>query len=316
MGRMTDSEVVIGVVFSLQIVIGVLGNCSLLYHYLFLYFTGFKLRCTDLIVKHLIVANLLTLLVRGVPHSIAAFGWQVSPGDVGCKLLFYLQRISRGGTVGSTCFLSVFQAITISSRISRWAELKVKAPQYADSSMCLFWVLYSLVNVIFLLSITGKQSNQNLTNLKHHSYCSSIRHNKIAESLYAALLSFPDVLCVGLMLWTSSYMVSILHRHKQQMKYIRTTNVRPGSSPESRATKNILLLVITYVCFYTVSCIIQVYSSFTYNPTWILVNTSIIIAGFFPTVSPFLLLRHDASACKRCFANIRNRRSPSHMRNG
>uniref|UniRef100_A0A8C2VJK8 Vomeronasal type-1 receptor n=2 Tax=Chinchilla lanigera TaxID=34839 RepID=A0A8C2VJK8_CHILA len=307
---MTTSEGVIGVIFLLQTVVGVLGNSSLLYHYLSLYFTGCRLKCTDLILKHVIVANLLTLLGRGVPHTIAAFGWQVSLGDVGCKLLFYLQRISRGGTIGSTCFLSVFQAITISPRNSRWAELKVKAPKYVGSSLCLIWVLYSLVNVIFLMYTTGNWSKKNLTSLKYHGYCSSIRHDKTTESLYAALLSLPDVLCLGLMLWTSSSMVSILYRHKQQMRHIHRTNVSPGSSPESRATKTILLLVSTYVCFYTLSCIFQVSLLFIYNPTWFLVNISAIVAGFFPTVSPFLILSCDANICAFCFDNIRNRKSP------
>ncbi|KAM6154468.1 vomeronasal type-1 receptor 4-like [Erethizon dorsatum] len=312
---MAASEVVIGVIFLSQTVIGVLGNSSLLYHYLVLYSTRCRLRCTDLILKHLIVANLLTLLVRGVPYTMAAFGWQVSLGDVGCKVLFYLHRISRGGSVGSTCFLSVFQAIIISPMDSRWAGLKVKAPKYVGSSLCLMWALYSLVNVIFLMYITGNWSKKNLTSLKYHGYCSSIRHDKTTESLCAALLFLPDALCVGLMLWTSSSMVSILYRHKQQMRHIHRTHVSPGSSLESRATKTILLLVSTYVSFYTLSCIFQMCLSFTYNPTWFLVSTCTIVSGFFPAVSPFLLLSRDSSLCTCCFANIRNTKAPIHMRN-
>ncbi|KAM6154453.1 vomeronasal type-1 receptor 4-like [Erethizon dorsatum] len=239
------------VIFLSQIVMGVLGNSSLLYHYLFLYLTRCRLRCMDLILK----ANLLTLLSKGVPYTMAAFVWQFSLSDVGCKLLFYLHGMGRGGSIDSTCFLSVFQAIIISPRDSRWAGLKMKAPKYVGSSLCLMWALYSLVNVIFLMYITGNWSKKNLTSLKYHGYFSSIRHDKTTESLYAALLSLPDALCVGLMLWTSSSMVSILYRHKQQMRHIHRTHVSPGSSLESRATKTILLLVSTYVYFYTLSCI-------------------------------------------------------------
>ncbi|XP_004644770.2 vomeronasal type-1 receptor 4-like [Octodon degus] len=292
---MAASEVLIGVIFLLQTVAGILGNSSLLYHYFFLYFTGSRLKCTDLILKHLIGANLLTLLGRGVPQTMAALGWKLSLGDVGCKLLLYLHRVSRGGSIGSTCILSVFQAITISPRESRWADLKEKAPKYVGSSLCLIWALFSLVNVIFLMYTTGNWSKKNLTNLKHHGYCSSIRQDKTTESLHAALLALPDVLCLGLMLWTSSFMVSILHRHKQKMQHIHRTNVSPRSSPESRATKTILLLVSTYVCFYTLSCIFQLCLLFIYNPNWFLVNISAIVAGFFPAVSPFLLLSRDSS---------------------
>ncbi|XP_004648611.2 vomeronasal type-1 receptor 4-like [Octodon degus] len=315
-GRMAVIEVIYGVILLLQTVIGILGNSSLLYRYMFLYFSGCKLKCTDLFLKHLLVANLLTLLVRGVPHTIEAFGWKVSLGDVGCKILFYLHRISRGVSIGSTCALSVFQAITISPRDHRLAELKAKAHKYVGSTLCLFWILYGLVNIIFLLTITETYTTTNFTSLKFHGYCSSIRHNKITESLYAALLFLPDGLCVGLMLWTSSFMVSILHRHKQQMRHIHRTNVSSVSSPVSRATKTILLLVSTYVCFYTLSCTFQICWSFTYNPSWLLVNTSTVIAGLFSTVSPFLLLSCDARACMCCFVSMRKRKSPIHIKNG
>ncbi|NP_001160889.1 vomeronasal 1 receptor cavPorV1R633 [Cavia porcellus] len=313
---MSANEVVVGVIFLSQTVIGVLGNSSLLYHYLFLYFTGCRLKCTDLILNHLIFANFLTLLCRGVPHTMEAFGWKVFLGNVGCKLLFYLHRMGRGGSIGTICFLSVFQAITISPRNSKLAEFKMKVSKYAGSTLCLIWVLYSLVNVIFLMYMTGNSMKENHTGLKYHAYCSSVRPDKTAESLYAALLSIPDALCVGLMLCTSSSMVSVLYRHRQQMRWIHRTNVNPGSSPESRATKHILLLVSSYVCFYTLSCIFQVLFSLTYNPNIFLVNICAIVAGFFPSVSPLLLLKCECRVSRFCFACIRNGKSPMYMTNG
>ncbi|XP_010615274.1 vomeronasal type-1 receptor 4 [Fukomys damarensis] len=313
---MTASEVVMGVIFLSQIVLGVLGNCSLLYRYLFLHFTGCRLRSTDLILKHLIVANLVTLLCRGVPETMAAFSWQVCLSHAGCKLLFYLHRLSRGASMGSTCLLSVSWAITISPRDSRPAELKVKAAKYVGSSLCLIWVLCGLVNVIFLTHMTGKWSKKNHTSLKDFGYCTSVRQDKTTESLYTVLLSVPEVSCLGLMLWTSSSMVSVLYRHRQQMRHIHRTNVTPRSSPESRATKTILLLVSTYICFYALSCIFQVWLSLTYNPHWLLLNTSAIVAGLFPAVSPFLLLSRDSSVSRLSVAFIRNRKAPAHVTNG
>ncbi|NP_001160888.1 vomeronasal 1 receptor cavPorV1R632 [Cavia porcellus] len=313
---MAASEVVVGVIFLSQTVIGVLGNLSLLYQYFFLYFTGCRLKCTDLILKHLIVANLLTLLCRGVPHTIEAFGWQVSLGNMGCKLLIYLHRVGRGGSIGTICFLSVFQAITISPKNYKWAEIKMKASKYAGSTLCLIWVLYSLVNVVFLMYITGNSTNKNHTGLKSHGYCSSIRHDKTADLLYIALLSFPDALCLGLMLCTSSSMVSILYKHRQQMRDIHRTNVSLASSPESRATKHILFLVSFYVCFYTLSCIFQAFMSFTYNPNLFLVYSSAIVAGCFPAVSPLLFLRCESRVSRFCFDCIRNGKAPFNMTNG
>ena len=82
-GRMAASKVALGIIFLSQTVFGALGNSLLLLHYLVLYFTGCRVRHTDLILKHLIVANLLTLLCRGVPQTVVAFGVNGFLSDMG-----------------------------------------------------------------------------------------------------------------------------------------------------------------------------------------------------------------------------------------
>ncbi|KAL0609927.1 Vomeronasal type-1 receptor 4 [Plecturocebus cupreus] len=151
-------------------------------------------------------------------------------------------RVGRGVSIGCTCLLSVFQAITISPRNSKWAELKGKAPKYIGPAILLCWTLQILINIIFPLYVNGKLSNKSITNTPDFEYCSSIRRNHTTDFLFAALLSFPDVFCLGLMLWGSSSMVLVLHRHKERMRHIHGTPICPRSSPESRATKTILLL--------------------------------------------------------------------------
>nr|XP_027777443.1 vomeronasal type-1 receptor 4-like [Marmota flaviventris] len=310
---MAGSDVAVGIIFLAQTVVGALGNSSLLLHYLVLYFTGCRVRHTDLILQHLIVANLLALLCRGVPQTMEAFGVKIFLSDVGCKLLFYLHRVGRGVSIGSTCLLSVFQAIKISPGDSCCSDLKVNIPKYIGSSLYLSWILYLFVNVVFLMYMTARRSNKNITILKDFGYCSSVCHDTATDTLYAALLTFPDALCVGLMLWASSSMVLILHRHKQRMQHIHMSS-SPRSSPESRATKTILLLVSTFVSFYTVSCIFQVYFSVIYNPNWFVVSTAAIISGCFPAVSPFLLMSRDSIALRIHSAWIKNRKNASHVR--
>ncbi|KAG3255704.1 vomeronasal type-1 receptor 4-like [Ictidomys tridecemlineatus] len=310
---MAASDVAVGIIFLAQTVVGALGNSSLLLNYLVLYFTGCRVRHTDLILQHLIVANLLTLLCKGVPQTMAAFGMKGFLSDFGCKLLFYLHRVGRGVSIGSTCLLSVFQAIKISPGDSSCSELKLNIPKNIGSSIYLSWILYLFINVVFLMYMTGRRSNKNITILKDFGYCSGVRHGTTTDSLYAALLTFPDVVCVGLMLWASSSMVLILHRHKQKMQYLhKTSSLR--SSPESRATKTILLLVSTFVSFYTLSCIFQVILSVFYNLNWFVVSTAAIISGCFPAVSPFLLMSRDSTASRIHSAWVQNRKNANHMR--
>ncbi|XP_027777429.2 vomeronasal type-1 receptor 4-like [Marmota flaviventris] len=311
---MAASDVALGIIFLSQTVVGALGNSSLLLHYLVHYLMGFKVRHTDLILQHLIVANLLALLCRGVPQTVAAFGVKVFLSDVGCQLLFYLHRVGRGVSIGSTCLLSVFQAIKISPEDSSCSELKVKAPKYIGFSIYLSWILYLLINIIIILSMTGKKSNNNATNLRDLGYCISVDSEIILQSLYVTLLTFPDALCVGLMLWASSSMVLILHRHKQRMQHVhKTSSLR--SSPESRATKTILLLVSTFVFFYTLSCLFQICVTVIYNPHWLLVKVGAIVAASFPALCPFLLIRRDSSASSHNLYWTRNRKNLDVRRN-
>ncbi|KAG3255705.1 vomeronasal type-1 receptor 4-like [Ictidomys tridecemlineatus] len=310
---MAASDVAVGIIFLVQTVVGTLGNSSLLLHYLVLYFTGFKVRHTDLILQHLIVANLLTLLCKGVPQTMEAFGVKIFLSDFGCKLLFYLHRVGRGVSIGSTCLLSVFQAIKISPGDSCCSNLKVNIHKYIGSSIYLSWILYLFVNVVYLMYMTGRRSNKNITILKDFGYCSGVRHDATTDSLHAALLTFPDVLCVGLMLWASSSMVLILHRQKQRMQQVHKSS-SPRSSPESRATKTILLLVSTFVSLYTLSCMFQVSLAVIYNANWFVVSTAAIISGCFPAVSPFLLMSRDSTASRIHSAWIQNRKNASHVR--
>uniref|UniRef100_A0A8C8WSZ0 Vomeronasal type-1 receptor n=1 Tax=Panthera leo TaxID=9689 RepID=A0A8C8WSZ0_PANLE len=268
---MVTRDLAIGLIFFTQTTVGILGNFSLLCHYIILSFTEYRWRSTDFIHKHLIVANFLALFCKGVPQTVAAFGRKHFLSDIGLS-------------IGSICILSVYQAITISPGNSRWAELKVKAHKYIFPSIFLCWVLQMLVNIIFPIYLTSTLSDKNTTNKKHFGYCSSVRHDKASDSLYGLLLSFPDVLCLGLMLWASSSMVFLLYRHKKQ----------------SRATKTILLLVSTFVYCYTLSSIFQVVLSVFDNPSSIFISVAAAVSECFPSISPFLLMSHNSKVPKRC----------------
>lgn len=51
-----------------------MGSFSLVYHFLSLYFTGGKCRSTDWIFKHVTLAKLLVVHLKGIPETLAALG--------------------------------------------------------------------------------------------------------------------------------------------------------------------------------------------------------------------------------------------------
>ncbi|KAB0353176.1 hypothetical protein FD755_024109 [Muntiacus reevesi] len=256
-------------------VVGILGKFSLLCSYIVLHFMGYRLRG---------------------PQTMEVFGWRHIRSDFGCKLLFFLHRVGRGVPIISICLLSVFQVITIGPWNSRWAALKVTAPKYVVLSIFLCWILQMLVNE------------------RDFGYCISVVTDKTDDAMYAALLLFPDVLCLGLKNWPGSSMVLILYRHKQQVQHICRTTASSRSSPESRGTKSILLLGSSFVYFYILSSICQALLAHFDQPSQFLVDITIIIAACFPTVSPSLLMSHNSSVHRLYFAWITNARSSTIMR--
>lgn len=77
--RMAAKDLAIGRIFLSQAVLRILGNFCFLYRYLFLYFTGLRLRSTELIIKHLTVVNSLFLTLSKSLADNSSFGVETFP---------------------------------------------------------------------------------------------------------------------------------------------------------------------------------------------------------------------------------------------
>ncbi|XP_004644741.3 vomeronasal type-1 receptor 4-like [Octodon degus] len=298
----------VGMIFLSQTVVGILGNFFLLYHSLFLYHTKSKLRCIDLILKHMFIANSLLLLTKGLPQTMVAFGWKHSFNDFVCKLILYVERVGRGVSICTICLLSVFQSILISPMNSCWKDLKIKAPKYIGLCICFFWFQHMAVNSIFplhLLYVSGNLHSRNITKKREMGYCSLVDQGTILGSVYLALVTFPETTFSVLMVFSSGSMTFTLYRHKQRVRHIHKTNVFSGSA-ESRATKSIVLLVGTFLSFYSMSSIFMICIALFPEVNWWLMCISDIISVCFPTISPFLVMNQDASTYNLCFFWLRN----------
>ncbi|NP_001160874.1 vomeronasal 1 receptor cavPorV1R618 [Cavia porcellus] len=295
---MKPRSLLIGMVFLIQTVTGILANIVLLFHYLSLCFTAYKLRPTDLIAEHLTIANTLIMLSKGIPQTMQGFGLKYFCQVSRCTLLLYVYRVARGVSVSTTCLLSVFQTIKISPMNSIWKELKGKHPKNIGLLIFFSWILYTLVNCIFIFYGIIKYTSINITELEDFGYCSCIFRDEIIEALYTAFVLFPEVSCSVLMIWSSGSMIYFLHQHKQRMQYIHKTNDFQKTCPETRATHSIFILVCTFVSFYTLSSFFYACIANFRNPSWWLMNTSALFATCFPTVSPFVLMSCNSTAAR------------------
>ncbi|XP_043752941.1 vomeronasal type-1 receptor 4-like [Cervus elaphus] len=312
-----SSQLAVGITFLVQTVLGIWGNFSLLYRYLFLYHTQCRMRVTVLICKHLAIANILVILSKGVPQTITTLRLKYFASDFACKLILYVERVGRGMSISTTCLLSVFQTVTISPMNSCWKNLKVKAPKYIAFFISFCWIQCMFVNLIFplyALYVSGKRHSTNMSNKAASGYCSDIDLEKISGSIYVALIVFPEMSFSVLIFWASGSMILTLYRHSQRVQYIHKASVSPRSSAESRATQSILLLVSTFMCFHTLSCIFNVSFTLYHNPGSWLVYTTGLISVCFPVISPFLLMRRNSIVSSLCFLYMKNSVFPNLIR--
>ncbi|XP_031209006.1 vomeronasal type-1 receptor 4-like [Mastomys coucha] len=306
---MNLENMAMGIVLSLQSAVGILGNFTILFYYLILYMKEHTLKIIDIILIHVFTSNSLIILSKGLPEVFVVFGWNELFDDVGCKLIMYVRRVSRSMSISMTCLLSVFQAITISTRNSCWKEFKEQTAKFMGLFISFCWILFMLVNMLFPIYTSTNRNSKNKTQKKDFEFCHSVGRDKIVDLMYTAFCVFPEVLFSLLIVCSSSTMIVILYGHKKRVQHILHTHASPRTSAENRATQTILILVFTFLAFYTLSSILQGYIALSHDPSWWVMNITAIISMCFPAIGPFVMSR-DFIVSRFCFACIRNIKLP------
>ncbi|XP_072471521.1 vomeronasal type-1 receptor 1-like [Notamacropus eugenii] len=292
---------ILGIFFFSQTGIGLIGNSFLISLFIIMFLSRHRLRPIETIVTELALVNCLALLSKGVPQTMVTLGMKNFLDTTGCKITLYLHRVARCLSVTLTCLLSGFQAITISPNNSSSAHLKARAPKYIIPTSLLCWTFQLLLNVFIPIGMIDPKHTRNITEIQHHGYCSHLVPSGFRASLYAFILSFPDTVLMGFMVFASGYMVLLLYRHHKHVEQIHINCISTRVSPETRATKTILLLVSIFVSSYSLDCILTAYMSFMKSSRW-LVHCSALMTSFFPTISPYVLISSDSQVPKYCYA--------------
>ncbi|XP_004597256.2 vomeronasal type-1 receptor 4-like [Ochotona princeps] len=291
---MLPRDIAFGVFLLVQIGVGVVGNSFLFMLYTYIFFTQPHLKKTiDVIFIHLTSVNILTITFRVVPDITSSFGVRHLLDTVGCKAVLCLYRVTRGVSICTTSLLSVFQAITVSPGHSKWAWLKPKLPSWILPSFLCFWI----ANMVFWIYVNDSvTANLNVTVVGRgfvHAYC----HNRQAEghrsvSLFVVMV-IHDVLFVTLMVRSSLYMVCILYRHRRRAWHIHSRSLSSQTSPESKATHTVLLLVFCFMFFYFSNNVATFYLFYRPEKNPEMEKITGIIASCYPTICPFVLMTNN-----------------------
>ncbi|XP_036599466.1 vomeronasal type-1 receptor 1-like [Trichosurus vulpecula] len=288
--------------FLIQMGVGILGNFFLLGRHTFTLLISQRLRPIECLFAHLALANSKVLLSKGIPHIMACLGFKNFLDLVGCKLIIYLFHVARSVCLSITCLLSGFQVITISPSNSRWVELKIQAQKCLVPSCFLCWCFHLLINFTLLGTMHNSRYLTNNTKMWNLGYCSISTPASFNAALFAIAFFMPDVMCVGFMICSSAYLVILLHRHHQQVKHIHSPHLSSTNFPEKRATQAVLLLVSTYVSFYSINSSLALYHfKMEKDEPWLMATLYFLPASF-PAISPFVLIFSDSQVLRYWFA--------------
>uniref|UniRef100_F6SSK2 Vomeronasal type-1 receptor n=1 Tax=Ornithorhynchus anatinus TaxID=9258 RepID=F6SSK2_ORNAN len=230
---MNATELSFGILLLLQLTIGILVNVFLLLFYVHLGSTTYRLNSPDLILAQLSLANTIILLTFGITETMSAWGLRKFLDDMGCKILLYVYRASRGLAICSTCLLSFFQAITICPSTSCWAGVKAELPKCIIPSCVLSWILNLLMEFDIVMNLTSPQNSSDVRIILDLKYCTKVSVSEETPLIISIVHTFWALFFVGLMMVDSSYMVFVLLRHHQLVQHLHGPghSPRPSSAP-------------------------------------------------------------------------------------
>ncbi|MBZ3881043.1 Vomeronasal type-1 receptor 4 [Sciurus carolinensis] len=290
-----------GTTFTFLIGLGIAGNIFVLVNYIYL-FRGIEKKPVHLILINLAFTNILMLFTKGTPRTIASFGLQNLLGDVGCKIVVYLERVTRGLSISTTSLLTVVQAITISPRASRWRRLQPRSAWTILPLLVFFWILNALISMNLLFYIKNSNNMNTSEFSKSENYCYFQPDNWIIRWIFIALMVLRDAVLQGVMGWASGYMVFLLHKHHQHVLYLQTSKLLYRTPPEMKAAQSVLLLMLCFLFFYCTDCFISLRSFLSLLKNSISVSAQECLTLGYAILSPFVLIHRDGHLAECCHA--------------
>ncbi|XP_012370484.1 vomeronasal type-1 receptor 90-like [Octodon degus] len=275
--------------FAFEISIGVIANTVLLLFHVFTLLLHDKLKPTDPTIGHLAFIHITMLLTMSFMF-IDSFSFQDFWNDITCKCVLYLYKLMRDLSICTTCLLSVLQAITLSPRSSCLARFKQKTLHQNLYCFLFLWVFNMIISSRFLISTvaTPNVSSQSLMFVTES--CSLWPISYSVKYMYFSLMTFRDVIFIGLMVLSSGYMVTLLCRHKKQSKHLHSISLSPKASPEQRATQTILLLMSFFMTMYFSDSVIASISGMMWKNDPVCYSVQMLLANGYATVCPLVLI--------------------------
>lgn len=163
----------------------------------------------------------------------------------------------------------------------------MKSPEYIEFSMFLYWVLYTLINVIFPMYVAGNLSSKPITKKKIlDTVLLHFKKNSECQDLHMAVT--PWCFTFGahdLGQWLPAFHAA--QAKEAGVQHICRNWVFPRPSQQTTVTQNILVMLGTFVSLNTLASVFRGAVLLFLTPTFLMGNISALSAACFPPVFSF-----------------------------
>ncbi|KAM8977196.1 olfactory receptor class A-like protein 1 [Pelodytes ibericus] len=288
--------------FILLIMIGIPGNILILLKFTYIKIVEKKLLPANVILMVLALSNLCVVFSRVIPQALSAIGIQNLLNDTECKLVLFTYRISRAMSICVTSFLSCHQCVLVAPVTIYWVYLKEKLTQ----KLSIIMVLLLGINIFLYTStvLYGQARTNSTTSMYtlHLVYCDVDFHTYVSFMLNGLVSVIREIIFVGLMTLSSSYMVSTLYRHGNTMKRMRNSDMSQSKTKEYKASRAVILLVALYVVLYGMDNSMWIYTLSLSSVSTEMNDTRIFLAASYSALSPLVIIATNPKLHQRMLA--------------
>ncbi|KAM4701911.1 olfactory receptor class A-like protein 1 [Discoglossus pictus] len=275
--------------FILLVVVGIPANIFVFLKFAYIRILEKKLLPANTILMALSSVNILVLLSRVLIQALNYIGLEDLLNDRQCKLVIYTYRVSRAMSICVTSLLSCHQCILIAPVTGKWPYLK----QMVNTNISIIITLILCMNMsLYPSSILYGRARSNATASPYTLrlvYCDVDFLNYVAFLINGMVSVIREIIFVALMTLSSSYMVSVLHRHRKSMKGKRSSDKGQSKTIEYKAARSIILLVAMYVAMFGMDNLMWIYTLTLPNVSSVVNDTRLFLAASFAVLSPFLI---------------------------
>ncbi|XP_034365488.1 putative vomeronasal receptor-like protein 4 [Arvicanthis niloticus] len=272
---------------------GILGNTLIFVRHIYVPALRTEKKPVNIILIHLAFSNMIIICSTGIKDIATMFYFRNFLGDIGCKAVVYLARMSRGLSICTTCLLSVVQAGTISPRITLWTKLKPQTACQVLPFLLVFWIVNVLISSNLLSYIKAGSGLNKSVAIMYIGHCYMLQSRHIIKWLFLCLMTLRDVIFQSLMGWSSGSMALHLYKHHKRVLYLYSSRFAKNSPPEIRATWSVLTLMTCFLFFYWVDFILSFYKGFMVMHDSILLNIKTFLELGYASFSPYVLISRD-----------------------